>query len=110
MPAEKVEAKPGFDKPIERSGGKLPDHIAEDTLMAKGFAPDTKERVSINLAALKAEFGDKKGREKYDRIAIAGGFFDPNSEPVGSNFLPDLSLDGMSKEARSKVDAILKEA
>lgn len=111
MPEDKTKAEKaaGFDKPIDHKGGKLPDHIHPETLMAKGIAPDSKERVSINLAAMKAEFGEVKGKQKYTKIAIAGGFYDPNVEPIGSDYAPDLSLEGMSKEARDKVDAILKE-
>lgn len=112
MPDDKIlraEPKAGFETPIDHKGGKLPDYIHPETLMAKGIAPDSKERVSINLATLKAEFGDKKGKEKYAKIARAGGFYDPNVEPVGSEYAPDLSLEDMNKETRDKVDAILRE-
>lgn len=111
----KSEAKPtankaGFDKPISDPGeGKIPDHIHPDTLMAKGVDPDTKQRVSVNIAALRAEFGEKKGTDKYNRIAVAGGFFNPNAEPAGSGFTPDLQLEGMKPSLREKIDAILKE-
>lgn len=103
----KVEIKPGFASPIAHTSGKVPDHIAEDTLMAKGIDPDTKKRVTVNLAALQAEHGEKKGKDLYTKIARAGGFYDPNTEPSGSDFFPDLSLEGMNKDARAKVDAIL---
>lgn len=101
----------GFTAPIPDPGeGKLPEHIHPETLMAKGISPDTKQRVSVNLSALKAEFGDKAGLAKYTKIAKAGGFFDPNTEPTGSSFYPDLDIEGLPKDIRAKVDAILKEA
>lgn len=102
--------KLGFDQPITDPGdGKVPDHIHPDTLMAKGVDPETKQRISVNLAALKAEFGDKRGVEKYNKIAVEGGFFNPNAEPAGSGFTPDLQLEGMKPSLRQKIDAILKE-
>lgn len=103
------ETKAGFDKPIEDPGdpAKVPSHIHPETLMVKGIAPDSKERVAINLDALKYEFGDKKGLDKYKKIAVAGGFHDPNQTPAGEQFYPDLSLEGMKPSAREKVNAIL---
>lgn len=112
MPEEtkpaKKEIKPGFASPISGSGA-VPDHIHPETRMAKGIDPDTKERVSVNLSVLQAEFGKKEGLDKYTKIAKAGGFYDPNTEPTGSSFYPDLQLEGMDKDARAKVDAILTE-
>lgn len=104
---EKAADIPGLTKPID-GNGTIPDHIHEDTLMFKGIDPDTKERVSVNLPALKKEFGEKKGMEMYTKIAKLGGFFDPGMEPVGSNFFPDLSLEGMNSDTKTKIDAILK--
>lgn len=101
-----VTAGDGFSAPIAE-GGKIPEHIAEDTLMAKGFDEEGKV-VTVSLSVLKKLHGEKKGAEMYRKIAIAGGFFDPNTEPVGSNYAPDLSLEGMEKTARAKVDAILE--
>lgn len=103
------EAKPGFAKPIERPpSGKLPDHIHEDTLMAKGFDPDTKERVAVNVGVLKVEFGEKKGRELYGQIARLGGFLDPDTELATFNEPPDLDLSGLDNATRAKVDALLE--
>lgn len=104
----KVEVKPGFASPIP-GHGSVPDHVHPETRMAKGIDPETKERISVNLSALKAEFGNEVGFKKYSKIAKAGGFFDPSSEPVGSSFHPDLSLEEMDKDTRAKVDAILNE-
>lgn len=107
-PSKPAKVNDGFTAPIDDPGeGKVPEHIHPDTLMAKGVDPDTKERVAISLAVLKKEHGEKKAKVMYRKIAVAGGFFDPNVEPMGSDFAPDLSLDGMNKEARAKVDAIL---
>jgi hypothetical protein len=106
--AAPVTSKPGFSAPIEMpASGNVPEHIHPDTLMAKGIDPDTKQRVSVNLKTLQVEFGEKKGREMYGKIARAGGFYDPNVEPSGSEFYPDLQLEGLNKDARANVDAIL---
>lgn len=114
MPDEtKTETKPtkkeGFDKPIKDPGSpsKIPAHIHPDTLMVKGVAPDSLERITINLDALKYEFGDKAGMKKYAQIARAGGFLDPNQS--GHEFYPDLSLDGLKPTVRQEIDAILKQ-
>lgn len=108
--AEKTEPKPGFTEPIDSGTARVPDHIDPETLMAKGIDPDTKEVKTVSLVVLQKQFGEKKGRDKYNKIAIAGGFFDPRSEPVGGSYLPDLSLEGIDSKAREKVDAVLKEA
>jgi hypothetical protein len=106
----KAKAIDGMTKPIDPSKG-IPPHISEHTLMVKGVDPDTKERVTISLAALQFELGAEKGLDKYSRIAKAGGFLDPSIESRGgSHYFPDLSLDGMEQKARDRVDAILKEA
>lgn len=105
----KPEIKAGFDSPIPKSHkGPLGDHIDPDTRMAKGIDPDV-GMVTVNLSVLQAKFGKKEGLDRYSRIARAGGFFDPNSQPSGSSFFPDLGLEGMDKDAREKVDAILNE-
>lgn len=103
--------KLGFDKPIDDPGhpSKVPAYIHPETLMVKGIAPDSKERVTVNLDALKYEFGEKKGFEKYRKIALAGGFLDTNQTAAGENFFPDLSLDGLRSSARQDIDRILKE-
>lgn len=100
----------GFSAPIADPGdGKVPDHIHPDTLMAKGIDPDTGELLTVSLAVLQKQHGKDKGLKLYGRIARAGGFGDPNSEPSGSVYFPDLSLEGMDKAARTKVEAILNE-
>lgn len=107
-----AERKPGLDSPIEDPGdpSKVPAHIHPDTLMVKGIAPDSKQRVAINLEALKYEFGEKKGLQLYKKIGQVGGFLDLNSIPVGDSFAPDFSLEGLKKDVREQIDAILKEA
>jgi hypothetical protein len=105
-PTKKLE---GFDVPVKQVEGKpLPAHVSEHTLMAKGIDPDTKERLTISLDALKAEFGEEKAAKIYSKAAVAGGFLNPDIESRGgSHYFPDLSLDGMNPEARKRVDAIL---
>lgn len=107
----KAAKKEGFDKPIEDPGdpSKVPAHIHPETLMVKGIAPDSKERVAINLDALKYEFGEKKAMQKYAKIARAGGFLDPNQTPAGEHFYPDLSLDGLKPSVRQEIDNILRQ-
>lgn len=112
MPDEKKEAKAkreGFDGPIANPGdpSKLPAHIHPDTLMIKGIAPDSKERVAINLDALKYEFGDKKGFAKYVQIAKAGGFLDPSQS--ADQFYPDLSLEGLKSTVKQEIESILRQ-
>lgn len=115
MPEPEIStpAKPepkGFDAPLPKSHkGALPDHVHPETRMAKGVAPDSKETVTVNLQALQAKHGKKEGLDRYARIARAGGFYDPSTEPVGSSFFPDLQLEGMDKDRRAEVDAILNE-
>ena len=98
----------GFDAPI-KSTENVPEHISEHTLMVKGIDPETKKREAVSLAALKAEFGDDKGRAKYNKIAKAAGFFDPLVDSAAHEFFPDLSLDGLNKDAQARVAAILSE-
>lgn len=105
----KPEKVAGFDSPLPRSVKSLPDHIAADTRMAKGIAPDSKEIITVNLSVLQAQHGKEAGLDRYKRIAVAGGFYDPNSEPSGSDFYPDLSLTGMDKKHRDAVNEILNE-
>lgn len=109
MADEKAKKLEGFDAPVKAVEGKpLPDHISEHTLMAKGIDPDTKARLTISLATLKVEHGDEKGEKLYNKAAVAGGFLDPAIESRGgSAYFPDLSLDGLSPEARKRVDAVL---
>src|SRR5687768_1219100 len=104
-----TEKKAGLDKPINDPGNsaKVPTYIHPDTLMVKGIAPDSKERVTVNLDALKYEFGDKRGLTKYKKIARAGGFLDPDQS--GHQFLPDLSLEGLQSSIKQEIEKILKE-
>lgn len=99
----------GFDTALPKSVKSLPDHVAADTRMAKGIAPDTKEMVTVNLSVLQAQHGKEAGFDRYKCIAVAGGFYDPSSEPTGSSFFPDLSLTGMDKKHRDAVNEILNE-
>lgn len=103
----KAEMKPGFNKPIAK-GSKLPDYVNPDTRMAKGLDTEGKV-VTVSLETLQEQYGKKDGLDRYTRIAKAGGFYDPNTEPTGSSFYPDLQLEGVNKDAREKVDEILNE-
>lgn len=103
----KVEGD-GFNGPVN-DDGRIPDHINPDTLMAKGIDPDV-GLITVNRQVLQKQHGEKKGADLYRKIAVAGGFYDPQSEPSGSEFYPDLSLEGMDKNHRAKVDAILSAA
>lgn len=106
-----TKAGDGFTAPIADPGdGQLPEHIHEDTLMAKGIDPDTKQMVTVSLSVMKAKYGEAKGLKLYQKIARAGGFFDPMSEAVGSSYSPDISLEGIDPKVRTRIDAILKEA
>lgn len=108
MPEQPVKPA-GFDSPIPKSQKILPDHIDPETRMAKGIAPDTKEMLAVNLGVLQAKHGKEEGLSRYTRIAKAGGFFDPSTEPVGSSYYPDLQLKGMDKDKLAAVEAILNE-
>lgn len=119
MPPEETEttnkpkapnARDGFNAPIKFDGEKnIPAHIHPDTLMARGVDPDTKELVTINLSVLQHQHGPEKGLALYKRVAKVGKFFDPNAEPAGSEFYPDLQLEGMAPDVRANVDAILNQ-
>lgn len=110
-PKATTKANDGFSGPIPVPvGEEVPDHIHPVTLMAKGFAPDSKKQVAVSLAVLQFQHGDEKGKAIYDHVARVGGFFDPNSEPRGSNFTPDLQLEGMDPKVASQILDILKAA
>lgn len=101
------ELKPGFASPI-KAGDKLPDYVNPKTRMAKGFDAAGVMQTA-NLQALQSLHGKDAGLDLYISIAKAGGFYDPNMEPSGGAFYPDLQLEGMNKAAREAVDAILSE-
>lgn len=106
--APKAGAVTGIDKPFTGKDVNR-DGIDDETGFFLGVSPDNNQRITVNLAAMKAQFGDKAGFDKYKRIAVAGRFFNPDAEPVGSDFFPDLQLEGMKSSIREKVDAILNE-
>lgn len=73
-----------------------------------GVHPDTGERVTISLEALKDEFGPKTGEKMYQQIrdALASN---PTMNMQGEKYHPDLQLSGIEDDVRAKVDAILTE-
>lgn len=109
-PLKGANVRDGFTGPIKFDGEQnIPAHIHPDTLMAKGVDPGTKELITVNLLVLQHQHGPEKGLELYKRVARVGKFFDPNSEPAGSDFYPDLQLEGMASDVRANVDAILNQ-
>lgn len=83
----------GIDKEFSLKDAKAKDGVDEDTRLFHGIDPETKERVSVTIEGLKAEFGDKEGERKYVEIAgIAGGsiFFQPRTE--ATSFRPPLGI------------------
>lgn len=73
----------------------------------KGVDPETGERVTVTLEALKDEFGPKRGERMYRRVAEAAGV--AGLVTAGAEYSPDISLAGMDEGTRKKVDAILSE-
>jgi hypothetical protein len=70
-----------------------------------GVHPETGERVTVTLGALKKEFGAKKGEEMYRSIAGVTqtvGMFDSLEQ-----YAPDIQIAGMSPEIQFKVNEIL---
>lgn len=104
-------------KPAKASGvglntpfpeGKLPEGVDEETRLFHGVDPETKERVSVTLEGLKAEFGDKEGEAKYLKIASVGGgavFFNPSFE--ATSYRPPLGISGLKGKNKTQVEAIL---
>ena len=90
--------------------GKLPEGVDAETRLFHGVDPETKERVSVSLEGLKAEFGDKVGEQKYMKIAgLAGGsvFFNPAAE--ATDYRPPLGISGLKGKNAEAVAAILAE-
>jgi len=73
----------------------------------KGVDPETGERLTVTLDALKDEFGPRKGEEMYRKIAaVAGG--GNSSMPVRlDEGARDIGLAGADKSVLDRVHAIL---
>jgi|SRR5215831_8917508 len=107
VPSKSAKANDGFNGPIPDPGDSpVPDHIHPETLMAKGVDPDTRETVAASLAVLVHQHGAEKGRKIYNKVAKAGGFFNPDQQAY--DFTPDLQLEGLADDTRKALEAILK--
>ena len=74
-----------------------------------GVDPDTGERVTVTLDALKSEFGAKRGADMYRRVAeVAGGGAALLPESV-EQYPRDIGLTGADKSIIERVNAILTE-
>lgn len=72
-----------------------------------GVDPETGERVTVTLEALKGEFGPKRGEEMYRQIAaVAGGGAAQMSVRLDEGSR-DIGLAGADKGVLEKVSAIL---
>ena len=86
----------------------IPEGVDRETMLFQGVDPETKERVTVTLDGLKAEFGDELGEKKYLAIAGIGGgsqFFHPGTE--ASTYRPPLGIFQLNEQFRKQVDAIL---
>lgn len=91
----------GIDKQFSLADAKKMDGVDEETRLFEGVDPETKERVSVTIEGLKAEFGDKEGERKYVEIAgIAGGsvFFNPRTE--ATDFRPPLGISALHRSLK----------
>lgn len=98
----------GLHEPFTADKDLAKDGIDAETGLFEGVDPDTKDRASVTLAGLQAEFGDKLGEKKYLAIAgIAGGsvFFQPKTE--ATSFRPPLGISNLNKAHAAEVEAIL---
>jgi hypothetical protein len=97
----------GLTVPFENSV-KLPEGVDEETRLFHGVDPETKERVSVTLEGLKAEFGDKLGEEKYLKIAgMAGGSVFFNAKAEATSYRPSLGISGLKGKHKAEAEAIL---
>lgn len=96
----------GVEEPFP--DGKLPEGVDPETRLFEGVDPETSERVSVTLAGLQAEFGDKQGEAKYLKIAGIGGgavFFQPKTE--ATSYRPPLGIHSLKGKNKTEVEAIL---
>jgi hypothetical protein len=113
MPEEQPKPVPtpakvkGVDIPFEP--GKHPEEgVDEETLLFHGIDPETKERVSVTIEGLKAEFGPELGEKKYVQIAGVGHgaiFFNPKQE--ATNYRPPLGIGDLEGKYKAEVAKIL---
>ena len=81
--------------------------LLEGTDERVGVAPETGEIVSVTVETLMAAKGlsEKDAGALYARIAKAGGFFNPDSEPY--DYRPALGIHGLKGKQREAVDKLL---
>lgn len=97
----------GLHVPFATSA-KIPEGVDEETRLFHGVDPESKERVSVTLEGLQAEFGAKAGEAKYLEIAGIGGgsvFFNPKAE--ATTFRPPLGIGNLKGKHAEKVAEIL---
>lgn len=93
--------KKGINSEFTAKEAKAIDGVDEETRLFHGIDPETRERVSVTIEGLKAEFGDKEGDRKYVEIAgIAGGsvFFNPRTE--ATDFRPPLGISALHRSLK----------
>lgn len=98
----------GIDKPFSAKEAKETEGVDSETGLFDGVDPDTKERVSVSVEGLKAEFGDELGEKKYLEIAgVNGGsvFFNPYAE--ATSYRPPLGISKVPDDVKPKIAAIL---
>ena len=72
-----------------------------------GIDPETGAIVSVSPVTLMAAKGldRKEAWELYARIAKAGGYFNPDAEPM--DYQPDLALKGLKGKQKEAVEKLL---
>lgn len=101
----------GIDKPFSKKEAKEIDGVDEETRLFHGIDPETKERVSVTLEGLQAEFGKEEGERKYLAIAgIAGGSVFFNAKAEATNFRPPLGISGLSASLEELQERLGQEA
>jgi hypothetical protein len=96
-PSDNLKPSPvmGLDKPFTGDEPKK-DGVDPETGLFHGIDPETKERVSVTLAGLQAQFGKEKGEQIYLKIAgIGGGSVFFNARAEATDFRPTLGISGL---------------
>lgn len=88
----KAKRRPGF-----QDDGKTP---------YPGVDPESGERVTVTLQALRDEFGKAKGEEMYQQIGMVTGSVDFFGRTLEAH-APDLQIKGANKDVVEKVSEIL---
>jgi hypothetical protein len=91
----------------EKQKGKRRLGFDDEGKPYKGVHPDTGERLTVTLEALKDEFGPKKGEEMYRKIAAVSGGGAAQMPIRLDEGARDIGLAGADKDVLEKVNAIL---